>query len=127
MAVHVRIQNLCKHEGSPEKVARKAGIDPVAMQYLVKPNSGMRVDTLLKIIKAYPKLNPLWLLLNEGDMWKHEKQKMAPEVIKDQLREGTDKIIMLNKLRVLLEKRVLMLEKIIKNHLPHLVQELGIN
>lgn len=117
MTVIERIKVLAENEGSVRKFAEKCGLNERSLNTAIQRNSELKSGTIEQIVSAYPNLNLYWLVLGEGDMFvtdTAEKERLADE-------NGYIK-----RLNDLLEKRVQLLERELKNHNPDLAREHGI-
>jgi hypothetical protein len=70
MTVVERIKIVSDSYGKQKEFAAKVGIGEAGLSYLFKNiNSDPKSSTIAAILKAFPKLSPKWLLLEEGKMW----------------------------------------------------------
>lgn len=120
MPVYQRIKELCDFEGSQRKFAEKISLSSPTVSGIIKNKSGVRSETVIAILKAYPKLRPEWLLLDQGEMW-HDDDYVPPV---DPGKEKEDDMV--DRINKLLEQRVAELEREIRRNNPDLADELGI-
>ena len=126
MPVYQRIKDLCDFEGSQRKFADKIKKSSANISSIIKNRTGVQSDTIVSILKVYPRLRPEWLLLDEGQMWldgTNKGLKNATEVNESMEGYADAQIERINKL---LENRVNELEREIKRDNPGLAEELGI-
>jgi hypothetical protein len=70
MTIVERIKILSKNYGTQKAFSIKVGMSEAALSYLLKNiDSDPKSSTIVSILKAFPILNPKWLLLGEGKMW----------------------------------------------------------
>ncbi|HOI27264.1 MAG TPA: helix-turn-helix transcriptional regulator [Paludibacteraceae bacterium] len=67
-------QIIDKENLTSAKFAYYIGIQPSAVSHILSGRNNASTDVLQKILRAYPSINPEWLLLGIGDMY-----KKAPE------------------------------------------------
>lgn len=71
MTVNQRIKELIKVVRiSQSEFGRRIGQSRNNMSYILGSNKGVKSEILESICKAFPNVNPTWLLIGEGDMWK---------------------------------------------------------
>lgn len=124
MPIYQRIADLLKFEGSQRKLADKTGMTSSSISNIIKKKQGVRSDTILLILNAYPNLNPSWLLLDKGDMFKDGTEGIAMEPEDKYDSRGEDD--MYDEIIKLLKHRVNELEREIKKTNPDLADELNI-
>ncbi|MDR3093545.1 MAG: helix-turn-helix domain-containing protein [Bacteroidales bacterium] len=67
-----RLNQLIKTEGlTPSLFADKLGINRPTVSHVLTGRNNPGYDFIQKILVAFPKLNAEWLLLGNGDMYKH--------------------------------------------------------
>lgn len=125
MSISQRIAKLFEKEKSATDFANKIGISAAGLAALIKKDSNVKSSTLVAILKLYdnPKLNPMWLLLGEGNMWLEPGEEESMGMV-DIAKEKDEEIY--ERMNKLLEQRVLTLEREIRKNNPDLADELGI-
>lgn len=75
--VKERLKSFIKAEGISEReFCRRVGVGSAYIQSIRK---SIMPDTLQQITIQFPRLNPIWLMLGDGDMYQPEEEK-KPEV-----------------------------------------------
>ena len=75
--VKERLKRFIKAEGISEReFCRRVGVGSAYIQSIRK---SIMPDTLQQITIQFPHLNPIWLMLGDGDMYQPEEEK-KPEV-----------------------------------------------
>ena len=75
--VKERLKRFIKAEGISEReFCRRVGVGSAYIQSIRK---SIMPDTLQQIAIQFPRLNPIWLMLGDGDMYQPEEEK-KPEV-----------------------------------------------
>lgn len=75
--VKERLKRFIKAEGISEReFCRRVGVGSAYIQSIRK---SIMPDTLQQITIQFPRLNPIWLMLGDGDMYQPEEEK-KPEV-----------------------------------------------
>ena len=126
MSIAERIKVLAKFEGNQTKLAKKINSTSQSISKTISENRGVRTDTLEAIAKAYPQLNMRWFITGEGDSGLDEEVPEVPvedpekELLKEELL-GVYKAQ--NKM---LEEKVKMLEREIREQAPDLAVRLEI-
>lgn len=73
-------QRLCKYmeyKGlNPNNITVDAGLSVGLIGKAIKNSSGLNSETIEKILHAYTDLNPIWFVLNEGEMLKPNVQDL---------------------------------------------------
>ncbi|MFA5620838.1 MAG: hypothetical protein WDA08_11090 [Weeksellaceae bacterium] len=81
MTITERLQKYMDYKGlNPNRITNEAGLSVGSIGRSINKNSGLSSSTIEKILKAYPDLNPEWLILEEGDMIKIKNLKFITEV-----------------------------------------------
>ena len=71
MSENERISLVIKSLGIKQgEFGKKIGLSPAMMSHVLKSQKGVRAELLKDICEAYPDLNPEWLLLGKGEMWR---------------------------------------------------------
>lgn len=96
MSINQRIidlENFANEKGI-SSFAKYIGIPPTTYSNIAggrfsEPKHGV----LAKILKAFPELNPMWLMLGEGEMWLEEKKPSTRDADLDELKEKMDMVV----------------------------------
>ena len=123
MSLAERLKKVIDEEGSQKAFCEKTGIKQTAVSRIVNSDSGLRSQTLEQIAAAYPTLNLRWLLMGDGPQWIDAEATAADVPAADLTRE---KDPTLDRLNQLLEQRLAVLEKVLKEENPDLAREYGI-
>ena len=121
VSVTQRIKELAEHFGGVKKFSSRAGLVASSLRSAIHRNGEVKSDALEKIISNIPEVNPYWLLLGEGEMF---IDGVAVNPFADPPDEETERLT--ERLIDLLEKRVHVLERELKNNDPDKARELGI-
>lgn len=71
MTINERIKALLVHYDMYNNAfSEKVGVNPSVIHNITKGRNAPSYDVLQKIIKAFPEVNPTWLLMDEGKMLK---------------------------------------------------------
>ncbi|NCC98624.1 MAG: XRE family transcriptional regulator [Bacteroidia bacterium] len=62
-----------KEKLTPKEFAMKISIQPSAVSHFRSGRNKPSIDVVQKILKAFPNINPDWLLLDSDIMYKHQK------------------------------------------------------
>ena len=62
---------------SARQFAKEIGVQPGTISNMKKGRNNPSYDVMKKIMKRFPTLNPEWLLLESGSMWRTEPGKEA--------------------------------------------------
>lgn len=69
-----RLQALMKAESlSPSQFADEISIQRSAVSHLISGRNLPSYDVLVKILERFPDVNPEWLLLGKGEMYKNQR------------------------------------------------------
>lgn len=90
---------------------KKVGLSNNSIQTAIKRNSNLKDETLNTILNSFPALNAKWLLTGEEPMLKSDDQQQVPKTYKE-MEEA--KVVLMEKLIVMQEKRIKDLEKFIE-------------
>lgn len=139
MSIKERVRLLQSEEKNKSIFAKKIGMHPATVASMFKNMDGsINHDTALKILQAYPKVNPLWFFLGEGDIYlSDEESKELHEDASDiedlmtnisiMFSEFTSKQIDLKDEMLDMQKqRIKTLEQLLKQHAPEVAKDFGI-
>ena len=70
---------------SSSRFAEEIGIQPSGVSHILSGRNNPGYDFIVKILKKYPDLNPDWLILGEGEMFRNKSE--APDLF-----DNTDQI-----------------------------------
>jgi transcriptional regulator with XRE-family HTH domain len=59
---------------SSSRFAEEIGIQPSGVSHILSGRNNPGYDFIVKILRKYPDLNPDWLLLGEGEMFRNKAQ-----------------------------------------------------
>jgi transcriptional regulator with XRE-family HTH domain len=62
-----------KEKLTPKEFATKISIQPSAVSHFLSGRNKPSIDVVRKILKAFPNINPDWLLLDSDIIYKHHK------------------------------------------------------
>lgn len=71
---------------SPSQLADNIGVQRSGVSHIISGRNNPGVDFIQRILKYYPNLNPDWLLLNKGPMYRN-----ADEIYANEPEDETDK------------------------------------
>lgn len=54
---------------NPKKFSELLGVQPSAISHILSGRNKPSYDLIVKILTAFPRLNPSWLLLEKGEMY----------------------------------------------------------
>lgn len=70
-----RIQNILVRENlNAKRFADIIGIQSSAMSHILSGRNNASLDVVQKIIRSFPRINPDWLIMGIGDMYRNEVQ-----------------------------------------------------
>ena len=70
-----KIQDILKNENITQaKLAEILGIQASAISHLLSGRNKASMDVVQKILKAFPSINPDWLILGEGEMYRNSSE-----------------------------------------------------
>lgn len=70
---------LMKSEGlKSSQLAEMLGINPAGISHILAGRNKPGFDLLQKMLRRFPRLNPDWLLLDRGPMYRDEEDNNAP-------------------------------------------------
>jgi len=88
LEVALRITSLMENLGmKPADFAEKVGIQKSAVSHLTGARNNPSFEVIVRMLMAFPELNPDWLILGKGEMWR--KVEVVPQSIKDNLPHQT--------------------------------------
>jgi bacteriophage CI repressor helix-turn-helix domain len=88
LEVALRITSLMENLGmKPADFAEKVGIQKSAVSHLTGARNNPSFEVIVRMLMAFPELNPDWLILGKGEMWR--KVEVSPQSIKDNLPHQT--------------------------------------
>lgn len=74
-----RLQEIMKHEDlSPAKFAEIIGVNRAALSHFISGRNKPSTGVIIKILEAFPYVDPLWLLTGSGSMIKSQPLEAAP-------------------------------------------------
>lgn len=85
---------LMKSEGlKSSQLAEMLGINPAGISHILAGRNKPGFDLLQKMLRRFPRLNPDWLLLDQGEMYRDEEVKsdggaLMPEAPRSGLRQN---------------------------------------
>jgi plasmid maintenance system antidote protein VapI len=87
-----KLKQLMKHEGiNSTRLAEMLGIQASGISHIMSGRNKPSFDFLLKLLQRFPQINPDWLLLDKGPMYRDEiKQK--PGAVNSNVPRGADGI-----------------------------------
>ena len=62
----------------PGQLAERLDVNPASISHILKGRNKPGIEFLQKILRAFPKLNPDWLLLDAPNMYREEQNPAAP-------------------------------------------------
>ncbi len=66
-----KLLNLMKEEGlTSSRLAELLGIQPSGISHILKGRNNPSLDFIQKILRRFPRINPDWLILGEGEMYR---------------------------------------------------------
>lgn len=66
-----KLRELMKHEGlKPGQLAELLGINPAAISHIMAGRNKPGFELLQKILRRFPQINPDWLLVDRGPMYR---------------------------------------------------------
>ncbi len=68
-----KLRRLMKHEGiNSTRLAEMLGIQASGISHIMSGRNNPSYDFLLKLLQRFPQINPDWLLLDKGPMYRDE-------------------------------------------------------
>lgn len=73
-----KLRRLMRHEGiNSTRLAEILGIQASGISHIMSGRNKPSYDFLLKLLQRFPQINPDWLLLDKGPMYRDEIKKSA--------------------------------------------------
>lgn len=70
--MQAKLRDLMQHEGlKPGQLADLLGINPAAISHILAGRNKPGFDLLQKILRRFPQINPDWLLVDRGPMYRN--------------------------------------------------------
>ena len=71
-----KIQEILKSQNLTQaKFAERLGIQASAVSHLLSGRNGASFDVIQRILTAFPEINPDWLILEKGEMYRNEVEQ----------------------------------------------------
>ena len=70
-----KLLNLMKEENlTSSRLAELLGIQPSGISHILKGRNNPSLDFIQKILRRFPQVNPDWLILGEGEMYRMQRE-----------------------------------------------------
>ncbi len=70
-----KLLNLMKEENlTSSRLAELLGIQPSGISHILKGRNNPSLDFIQKILRRFPQVNPDWLILGEGEMYRPQRE-----------------------------------------------------
>lgn len=70
-----KLLNLMKEENlTSSRLAELLGIQPSGISHILKGRNNPSLDFIQKILRRFPQVNPDWLILGEGEMYRERRE-----------------------------------------------------
>lgn len=70
-----KLLNLMKEENlTSSRLAELLGIQPSGISHILKGRNNPSLDFIQKILRRFPQVNPDWLILGEGEMYRTQRE-----------------------------------------------------
>lgn len=70
-----KLLNLMKEENlTSSRLAELLGIQPSGISHILKGRNNPSLDFIQKILRRFPQVNPDWLILGEGEMYRQQSE-----------------------------------------------------
>ena len=70
-----KLLNLMKEENlTSSRLAELLGIQPSGISHILKGRNNPSLDFIQKILRRFPQVNPDWLILGEGEMYREQRE-----------------------------------------------------
>lgn len=78
--MHQKLRDLLEKEGlRPSQFAEMLGVNPAGISHLLAGRNKPGYDLLQKILRRFPRINPDWLLLDSGTMYRDAAPSLADD------------------------------------------------
>lgn len=75
-----KLRDLLEKEGlKPSQFAEMLGVNPAGISHLLAGRNKPGYDLLQKILRRFPQINPDWLLVDRGPMYRTDAESIARE------------------------------------------------
>ncbi len=90
-----RILQILKSEDmNYSKFALKLGVQPSSISHIVSGRNKPSLEFLQKVLRKFPNINPLWLIIGDGEMFV-KKEQVQTKIDFDKLNEDGNKQVSL--------------------------------
>lgn len=70
-----KLLNLMKAENlTSSRLAELLGIQPSGISHILKGRNNPSLDFIQKVLRRFPQVNPDWLILGEGEMYREQRE-----------------------------------------------------
>lgn len=66
---------------SERQFSQRCGIPPTTMNSIIARNSASKAEFIVDVLKAFPDIDPVWLLMGTGEMLKADNDVSTQETI----------------------------------------------